>query len=144
MSTDKTSRTYFSSSVSWTSTLVSVSLTGLIKVMIFMRREVVKRGKDFCLTTFYSLFNKKVNLFAVLEDKYRNLPTFYKAKMSSSILCPFKSSIRLCKHVIIFSGSMILNLVNSHKYFQLRFFLSVTIKAVPTFSLIFSYSLKRL
>ena len=40
------------------------------------------------------------------------------------------------------SGSMSLNLVNSHKYFQFRFFLSVTIKAVPEFSFILSYSLK--
>lgn len=83
--------------------------------------------------------NEHTYLLAVFDDKYKNLPTFYSANINNSIFCPFKSSNKSCKQRIILSASMILNLVNSHKYFQFLFFLSVTMKAVPVFYFNFSY-----
>ncbi len=145
MSMARIYKTSLSSLLSSFTTFGSVSLTGLISIITLISLEVVSIGNDFCFTTFSSLFRKKVNLcqyynylLAVFCDRYKNRPTLYNAKISSSMLCPFRSYIKLCRQVMILSGSMSLNLVNSHKYFQFLFFLSVTIKAVPEFSLIFS------
>ena len=62
MSLPRISLMTLSSSVNIFSTFGYDSATGLINIMMLMSLEVVNIGNDFCLTTFSSLFNKKVNL----------------------------------------------------------------------------------
>lgn len=79
---------------------------------------------------------------ALAGERYKKRPMLSKEAISSSILCPFRSSIRFWMQPIALYGSIILNLVSSQMYFKFRLRLSFITKLVLMFSLSFSYSEK--
>lgn len=117
----------------------STYFRGLRRLIEFMSCDVVRTGNDFFLMIFSYFFIKKVNLFAEFSLRCKYLPTFSNTVTINSMLYPLRLSIRFSMQAMVFSTSMTLNLVNSHMYFMILLFLSLSTKVVAVVSLILSY-----